>query len=212
MYKMTVGEATLNVSGCLSTLKKERRSMQLEDKEKRELLRVARSSIDSALRRPSGEISSGMARLQEPSGVFVTLRRGGELRGCIGYVEARLPLVEAVKEVAVKAATEDPRFSPLSLKELDSTEIEISVLSPLLRVTDIQTIEVGKHGLVIDAGFARGLLLPSVPVEYLWTREEFLEHTSLKAGLPPDIWKTSQARIYSFTTETFSEAELHQVH
>jgi len=186
--------------------------MQLEDKEKRELLRIARSSIDSVLRELHEEVNAGTAQLQEPSGVFVTLRRGGELRGCIGYVEARLPLVEAVKEVAVKAAMEDPRFYPLSLKELGSIEIEISVLSPLLRITDPQAIEVGKHGLVIDAGFARGLLLPSVPVEYHWTREEFLGHTALKAGLPQDIWKTDQARIYSFTTETFSEAELHQVH
>jgi AmmeMemoRadiSam system protein A len=187
--------------------------MQLEEKEKRELLRIARSSIESALRRLHEETDAGgLAGLQEPRGVFVTLRRDGELRGCIGYVEARLPLVDAVKEVAAKAATEDPRFLPLSPRELASTQIEISVLSPLSRVDDPQAIEVGKHGLVIDAGFARGLLLPGVPLEYNWTREEFLNHTAMKAGLPPEIWQTGQVKIFTFTTETFSDSELHQVH
>lgn len=186
--------------------------MQLEDNEKRELLRIARSSIESVLRGIPEEVGSDTANLRRLSGVFVTLRHSGELRGCIGYVEARIPLMDAVREVAVKAAMEDPRFFPLTLKELERVQLEISVLSPLEIVSDLQTIEVGKHGLVIDAGFARGLLLPSVPVEYRWTREEFLEHTAMKAGLPPEIWKTGRARIYSFTTETFSEAEFHQVH
>jgi len=186
--------------------------MQLEDKQKRELLRIARSSIESVLREISEPPDiTRSALLDEPRGVFVTLRRQGELRGCIGYVEPRLPLARAAQEVAVKAATEDPRFLPLSLEELATTQIEISVLSPLVKVDDPQAIEVGKHGLVIDAGYARGLLLPSVPLEYHWTREEFLDHTATKAGLPADIWRTGRVRIFSFTTETFSETELHQV-
>ena len=186
--------------------------MQLEDKDKRELLRIARSSIESVLRRSPDESNAAQSgELLELRGVFVTLRKKGELRGCIGYGEPRFPLAQAVQEVAVKAAMEDPRFLPLSLKELASTDIEISVLSALAKVDDPQAIEVGKHGLVLDAGFARGLLLPGVPLEYHWTREEFLNHTATKAGLPADIWRTGQVRIYSFTTETFSDTELQHV-
>lgn len=214
MYKMRGGEATLNVTAGLSTFEEEEVFyMPLEDKEKQELLRIARSSIESTLRRFPGETSAtGSSGPEESRGVFVTLRRNGELRGCIGYVEAHLPLVDAVREVAAKAAVEDPRFLPLSLKELPSTQIEISVLSPLSRVEDPQTIEIGRHGLVIDAGYARGLLLPGVPVEYNWTREEFLNHTAAKAGLPPEIWQTGQVKIFSFTAETFSETKSRQVH
>lgn len=212
MYKMARGEATLNVITCLSTFEAWRIQMQLEDKQKKELLRIARSSIHSVLRGISEapELVAS-AELEEPRGVFVTLRSKGELRGCVGYVEPRLPLARAAQEVAAKAATEDPRFLPLSLKEFENTQIEISVLSPLTRVNDPQTIEVGKHGLVIDAGYSRGLLLPGVPLEYHWTREEFLDHTATKAGLPPGIWRTGKANIFSFTTETFSET-MQQVH
>ena len=187
--------------------------MQLADEEKRELLRIARASIDAAIKGdpPVGNTTERES-LRQPSGVFVTLRAEGELRGCIGYVEPRLPLFQAVAEVAVKSAFEDPRFAPLSIAELPSTEIEISVLSPLSRVTDMSSIEVGRHGLVIDAGYTRGLLLPHVATEYLWDREQFLDHTALKAGLPPEIWRTGKVQVFSFTTTTFSESELLQPH
>ena len=186
--------------------------MLLGDTQKKELLRIARSGIKSFLRgvSDSSDIVS-KSELNVPRGVFVTLRVKGELRGCIGYVEPRLPLAQAVREVAVKAATEDPRFLPLTVEELESTGIEISVLSPLTKIHDPQSVEVGKHGLVIDAGYARGLLLPSVAVEYRWTKEEFLDHTAIKAGLSPDIWRSGKVSIFSFTTESFSETELHHV-
>ncbi len=188
-------------------------SMQLADEEKRELLRIARASIEEALKgHPPVECSPEQESLRQPCGVFVTLRQQGELRGCIGYVEPRFPLSQAVAEVAMKSAFDDPRFAPLTPRELPSTEIEISVLSPLSKVANIDSIEIGLHGLVIDAGYTRGLLLPHVATEYLWDRRQFLDHTAIKAGLPPEIWRTDKVQIYSFTTTTFSESELLQPH
>jgi AmmeMemoRadiSam system protein A len=178
--------------------------MSLSEDERSELLMIARKGIEAAMDGrsvPEPVVHSEM--LQQPHGVFVTLRIDGELRGCIGYVEPQLPLASAVQEVAQKAAFEDPRFSRLSETEFAQVEIEISVLSPLVRVSEIQEIEVGKHGLVIDAGFTRGLLLPQVPTAYHWDREQFLRHTAIKAGLPPEAWQKSGVRLFTFTTETF---------
>jgi AmmeMemoRadiSam system protein A len=112
-----------------------------------------------------------------------------------------------VEEVARKAAFEDPRFPPVRAEELPEISIEISFLSPLEKVRDISTIEVGKHGLVMEGGGRRGLLLPQVATEYKWNREEFLHHTAKKAGLPPESWRSMNVMLCSFTTDTFSEAE-----
>ena len=176
--------------------------------EKGALLGLARASISRALGIES-PIPAGLdsAHLKEPRGVFVTLRKEGELRGCIGFVDARLPLNQAVSEVAVKAATEDPRFTPVTEAELGEIRLEISVLSPLALASSVEDIEVGKHGLMIDASYTRGLLLPQVATEYGWGREEFLDHTCAKAGLPAGRWKDPGLKIYLFTTETFSETE-----
>ena len=187
--------------------------MDLSDENKKGLLRLARVSIESELKgEPSPSLSLEGRVLREPRGAFVTLKIDDELRGCIGYVEPRLPLWQAIEEVALKAAFGDPRFSPLSEDELPRTEIEISVLSPLKRISDVSEIEVGKHGLVVDAGYARGLLLPQVAVEYGWTREQFLSHTSLKAGLLPDAWKWASVSLFVFTTEVFSESMYQELH
>ena len=177
--------------------------------EKRALLSLARASIGRALGEELPH-SAGLdsAHVNEPRGVFVTLRCEGELRGCIGFVDPRLPLVEAVREVAVKAATEDPRFAPLSRSELGAVDLEISVLSPLIPVQSVEEIEVGTHGVMIDAGYARGLLLPHVATEFGWDREEFLNHVCLKAGLPATAWKHPGLTIHLFTTETFSDEDL----
>lgn len=181
-------------------------AMHLGDDEKRELLRVAREQIESAFHKPPSQPPPRSSEtLQRPSGVFVTIRNRGELRGCIGYVEARLPLVEAVAEVARKTAFEDPRFPPVTADEAGDLKIEISVLSPPEVVKDLSMIEIGRHGLIVEAGFARGLLLPQVATEHHWDREEFLNHTALKAGLPPDAWRMAGSRVFAFTTETFSE-------
>lgn len=186
--------------------------MDLNEHEKKLLLGIARSSIEAAARREQWKPQDVPGSLKVPRGAFVTIRQAGELRGCIGFIEARLPLHRSIAEVAGKAATEDPRFPPVSRDEVGSLEIEISVLSDLTPVRDIQEIEVGRHGLVLEAGWVRGLLLPQVAVEYGWNREEFLNHTAQKAGLSPDAWKSGRLRISTFTTETFSESELLELH
>ncbi len=122
-------------------------------------------------------------------GAFVTLKKGGELRGCIGFIEPVASLCETVIQTAVYAATEDPRFTPVTAEELKELEYEISVLTPLKKIDNPQSVQVGKHGLVIAMGRNRGILLPQVPVENNWDREMFLDQACLKAGLPPDAWK-----------------------
>jgi AmmeMemoRadiSam system protein A len=184
--------------------------MWLTDEERLQLLHLARQSIESALRgREYSAAGHVGGALDEPHGVFVTLRIRGELRGCVGYIEPKLRLADAVVEVARKAALEDPRFPPVNMTEWGDILVEVSVLSSLEQMTNPEEIEVGKHGLVIDAGFARGLLLPQVASEQHWSREEFLRRTALKAGLPPDAWRKSGIRLYRFTTETISETSTH---
>lgn len=173
--------------------------------ERRELLSVAREAILAALECRAYDPPATAPALSARAGAFVTLRTFGELRGCIGHVEARKPLCEVVAQCAVSAATRDPRFPPLSLRELDTrTEIEISVLTPLQQVTSIEEIEVGRDGLFITQGLSSGLLLPQVATEWGWDRETFLAQTCRKAGLAPDAWKRG-AEIYCFQAEIFSE-------
>ncbi len=177
-----------------------------DEEDRRALLTLARRSIQSAITgTPPPARETGRTRLTVPAGVFVTLKKRGELRGCIGFIEPYLPLAEAVAEVAVKAALADPRFPPVTASEMSEITIEISVLSPLTRIHRIEELEVGKHGVVVALGFARGLLLPQVATEYGWNRQEFLEHACRKAGLPPSRWKDRNVEIFTFTTEMFSE-------
>ncbi len=138
----------------------------------------------------------------------MTLKRGNMLRGCIGTIEPLNPLYETVAEMAIASAVRDPRFPPLSLEELPFVTIEISVLSPLEKVENIEEIETGKHGLLVRRGFFSGLLLPQVATEYGWDRETFLEHTCLKAGLPPSAWQDERTEIYKFTAEVFSKEDV----
>jgi AmmeMemoRadiSam system protein A len=183
-------------------------SMGLTNEEKRTLLKIARSAIACALESKTlPTLNSQSKAINRRSGVFVTLRIGEDLRGCIGYIEPLFPLALATQEVAVKAAMEDTRFMPLTQPELDKITIEISVLSPLEELIDTETIEIGKHGLVIDAGYRRGLLLPQVATEYDWDRRQFLKQISLKAGLPPDAWKRKEVKLFTFTVEKFDESE-----
>jgi AmmeMemoRadiSam system protein A len=139
----------------------------------------------------------------EERGAFVTLTRAGQLRGCIGYPEPHYPLQDTIIRSAVSAALHDPRFPPVTPTELPDINIEISVLSPLSPATP-EAVEVGRHGLVIEKGHARGLLLPQVPVEWGWSRDEFLAHLCRKAGLPTDAWQWG-ASLFTFTAEVFSE-------
>ncbi len=141
--------------------------------------------------------------LREKRGAFVTLKKNGELRGCIGYVEAVKPLYLTIREMARAAAFDDPRFPPLTASEWPQVEVEISVLSPLEEIFDPARIEVGRHGILLRQGPFSGLLLPQVAVEYGWDREEFLFHTCLKAGMAGDCWRRSGTRIYIFSAEIF---------
>jgi AmmeMemoRadiSam system protein A len=178
----------------------------LTDSDKKLLLANARKAIESAVfhrKNPRGSELS--ASLSDPCGAFVTICINGELRGCIGYLTATLPLIETVRDVAVKAATCDPRFPPLTREEYAEIDIEISVLSPLKQIQDVGEIQVGTHGILIESAWARGVLLPQVAVEYSWNREEFLRQTSIKAGGPSDLWKKPGVKIYIFTAEIITE-------
>ncbi len=181
----------------------------LSDDQKRRLIEVARQSLHAAVAGgPPPDLGTDDAELLELRGAFVTLKKAGELRGCIGYIEPRVPLIQAVADNAESAALHDPRFTPVTPDELPAIEFEISALTPLVPVHDSEEIEVGRHGLVISQGPNRGLLLPQVPVEWGWDREEFLEHTCLKAGLSPEAWRREDVELLCFEAEVFSEVEL----
>lgn len=174
--------------------------------EQHSLLRLARETLSARL---AGGPPPQPVHLTDPaahSGAFVTLVVNGDLRGCIGYPGARQPLDEVVARCAIAAATEDPRFPSVEGQELQDLGIEISVLTPIVPVGELDEIEVGRDGLIIEQGRRRGLLLPQVATEYNWDRETFLEHTCLKAGLPATAWKTG-AKISKFQAQVFSEEE-----
>lgn len=183
--------------------------MKLNDEEKKILLKIARESIEEEFGRGSVNLNQDFpSSLNQKCGVFVTLTIDGELRGCIGYIIGDKPLYELVYNAAKKSAFEDPRFYPLTEEELDSIQIEISVLSPPKRINSIEEIKVGEHGLIIQKGPFHGLLLPQVAAKYNWTVKEFLEHTCQKAGLSKTEWKDPETKIETFTAEVFSEQEL----
>ena len=146
--------------------------------------------------------------LQKACGVFVTLKnkKNGELRGCIGYMYGVKPLREAVRDCTVEASTRDRRFAPMQPGEEQSVQIEISVLTPPEKIANIRAIEIGKHGLIISRGMQRGVLLPQVPLEWGWNREDFLSAVCQKAGLPQGAWKEG-AELYVFTAQVFKEHE-----
>ncbi len=144
--------------------------------------------------------------LNREMGAFVTLHKGGQLRGCIGNIVGRGPLYLTVRDMAIESSTNDPRFPPVTASELKDIDVEISVLSEPKKTTDPDEIIMGKHGVIVKSGFRSGVYLPQVATETGWSKEEFM--TSLcahKAGLPPDAWKKGQAEIYLFTAEIVSE-------
>ncbi len=168
-------------------------------------MEIARASIEAYL--STGNLPCLQEEDQEllqPGALFVSLKQAGTLRGCIGSLEADRPLYLAVSSCAVAAATQDPRFPPLSLEELPSTTIEISILSPLERMRDPGEVQIGVHGLFISHGSRHGLLLPQVATEMGWDREVFLRQVCLKAGLPEDAWQRG-AEVYLFTAEVIRE-------
>ena len=184
----------------------------LHPDEKKALLALARKTIADRLGL-SFPLSEAIVKtlnisplFQEKRGAFVTLHKNRSLRGCIGYIEAIEPLAEAIRDMAIAAAFQDPRFSPLDAEEFLEIDIEISVLSPIFPIEDSGTVVVGEHGLIVSFGGRRGLLLPQVPVEQGWDRETFLQHTCMKAGLPSNALNKG-ARLEGFTATVFGEKD-----
>ena len=180
----------------------------LTKKEQKELLKIARDTIVGHI--TTGKIplySSALPGLNLHSGCFVTIKQKGELRGCIGNFVSEQPLYQLVQEMAVSAATRDPRFYPMKTDDLADFTLDISVLSPLTQIAAVEEITVGIHGIYIIKGSYRGVLLPQVATEYGWNREQFLQHTCIKAGLPEDAWLGEQGgcQIYIFSAQVFRE-------
>jgi hypothetical protein len=204
-----VGYGALALVAEKETKKHGRKSAEfsLSPGEKQELLKIARTSVETAVRQkklytvPADEPEA----LRNARGAFVTLKEHGDLRGCIGYMSPVKPLAETVRDVAAFAALEDQRFRPVSEGELGLLQYEISVLSPLHKVEDINQIHVGEHGLLIREGQYEGVLLPQVPTEEGWDRKTFLEQVCVKAGLPQQAWKDEDADLFMFTALVFGE-------
>jgi AmmeMemoRadiSam system protein A len=169
-----------------------------------QLLMLARNAIAASLGQPVRAQASG-ADFGSPAGAFVTLHANGTLRGCIGHIEADRPLADVVASCAVSAAKADPRFAPVTPAELEMLEIEVSILGPFEPVHSIDEIEVGRHGLLVESGWRRGLLLPQVAPEWGWSAAEFAAHTCRKAGLPRHAWPSGDATMYRFTAHVFAE-------
>jgi len=176
----------------------------LKDVEKTTLLGLARTTIESKLKgKDAPAFIPDSDTLKENRGAFVSIHRHGNLRGCIGNISTEKPLYKTIREMALSAAFNDPRFAPLKENEFDDLDIEISVLTPMQQITDINEIEVGKHGLMIVKDHFSGLLLPQVATDYGWDRETFLSHTCMKAGLPEDAWEDKDTKIYAFSADVF---------
>ena len=180
----------------------------MNEEHKRALVEIARAAVTEAASGGGNErlVAAEAADFPEASGAFVTLKRNGRLRGCIGTLECRRSLAEEVARVARSAAREDPRFEPLRASELQGLDVEVSVLGPLEAIDplDPNAFEIGRHGLVVEQGTRRGLLLPQVATEWNWDRETFLAQTCLKAGLPPDAWRKG-TNVYRFAAEAFGD-------
>ena len=183
------------------------------------LVRLARRTVEHYLKR--GEkppIPNNIGeKLRRPGAAFVTIEtyyapERRELRGCIGYIAPVKPLVETVMDVALEAAFSDPRFEPLKEEELDSVTFEVTVLGPMELLPRNpkerpKSFRVGIHGLIVRKGFFQGILLPQVPVEYMWDEETFLAETCVKAGLPPHCWLDEETEFYKYTARIWREKE-----
>lgn len=165
---------------------------------------LARQSLEARVRRRAAPSPDLDPPLDLPCGAFVSIHRGPELRGCLGRITGDLALGHVVADLARAVADSDPRFPPVAASELLELSIEISVLTPE-REVDVAGVEVGRHGLIVERGLRRGLLLPQVAAERGWDVTMFLEHTCLKAGLPPDAWREPDTRLSVFEALVFGE-------
>ena len=203
--KNTKGEWIVGYAS-IAILKPEEKAM-LSDQQRKKLLKISRDSIESYLKTGKKlEVNESDPVLSQEMGAFVTLNKVGQLRGCIGSLTASQPLYLTVRDMAVEAAVDDPRFSPLKPEELNEIDIEISALSPLEKVDSADKVELGKHGVVVRKGYHSGVFLPQVATETGWSKEDFLNHLcEQKAGLPPSAWKDKETELYIFSAEVFSE-------
>jgi AmmeMemoRadiSam system protein A len=174
---------------------------------RRALLGLARGTLEAHFRgEPPPRLASDRSdTFGQPRGLFVTLRRGDDLRGCIGTVAARGEITRIVSEYALRAALEDPRFPPLSAEELAGVTIEISVLGAPREIAGPDDVGIGRDGLIVEAGGRRGLLLPQVAPEWGFDAPTFVAEVCRKAGLPPDAWRAEGTRLWAFGAEVFGE-------
>jgi len=169
-------------------------------------LKTVRETLKHALAgQPLPEHDFSDPEFSRHSGVFVTLKKNGDLRGCIGLVRGVEPLSRSLPEMAVAAATRDHRFPSVKLDELSKIEIEISILSPMEPVKNIEEITIGRDGLMLQRGHCSGLLLPQVPVEWNWNRDEFLKNLCLKAGVATGSHLLPDTKLWRFSAEIFKE-------
>ena len=180
----------------------------MTDADKKALLKIARDAVTTELSGKKYDVADpGSIHLRAKSGAFVTIHgAGGELRGCIGLMQANIPLYETVSEMALEAAFGDPRFDRVRSEELPDLKFEISVLSPFRKIKDPKEIKLGKHGVMVKQGFNSGVFLPRVAAETGWSLEEFMNHLCAgKAGIDPESWKNGTAEIYVFEADIISE-------
>jgi len=177
----------------------------LSPTERSSLIAVARAAIRHRLGLGPAPVLPASGALAEPRGAFVTLHRGGALRGCIGRFEPDGSLARTVAKMAVAAALEDPRFPPLRPEEVDDLDLHVSALGPRRPLPDAAGLRIGVHGLAVKQGWHRGVLLPVVAVEQGWDAPTFLKHACLKAGLPPDAWRDPATTVEVFDAEEFGE-------
>ncbi len=182
-------------------------SANLTGAEQAELLKIAKNAVEGYVKTGrKWDIKNTLPALDQKLGAFVTLKEHGELRGCIGRFEPNIPLYQVVQNMAIAAATEDPRFRPVIPEELPLLKYEISVLSPLRPVKSYEEIEMGKHGVEVVRGFQGGVFLPQVATETGWDRATFLSTLcSQKAGLPSDCWKDPGTKLLVFTAQVFGD-------
>jgi len=204
-----------SVVGYLSAAfyKKEGERM-LNDSQRKRLLEIARSSMESYARtKKMIDVKEDDPLFNKTLGAFVSLHQNGELRGCIGNIIGTGPLCETIRNLAIESSAADPRFRPVTVSELDAIDLEISVLSELKKIDNPDEIKMGTHGVLVQSGFKSGVLLPQVATETGWSKEEFMSHLCVfKAGLPADAWKQGKIDIFIFTAEVFSEKDLNVKH
>jgi uncharacterized protein (TIGR00296 family) len=189
--------------------------MMFSDEDGKLAVKIARAVVESHVKKEKLPEFDVTKIFKQKSGVFVTLTTHpeDELRGCIGYPEPIMPLIDAIKDSAISASSRDPRFPAVRPNELKRIKVEVSLLTPPVEICVekprkfVECVKVGEDGLIVQRSWARGLLLPQVPIEWGWDAEEFLCQTCIKAGLTPDSWLQEGTKLFKFQAEVFSESK-----